>query len=421
MKIEKSSLIAIFERCAFICLCLVALFLPFDKNLTKFFVYMLCLSSLLVFLLRSPFSLFGSPLRWPLLAFFGSFLIALLFSRNFDVSQEYFFTRFIFYGFIFLSIWGTVDTPAKIERIISMMIIAALFVVIDCGYQYIKGVDIIKAYPLASTKETYIINALSGPFGHYNQLGGYIGSLLLGIISLGLVCERKNCRGYALLLSLIFFPVLILTYSRGSWLSLVAGGVVIVSVIYLLKLSGIRKIFSYLGTYIFIIVFLFGIFMFKFPQILGRLQLLVQFDLANRESLWIQVFSIFREHPFVGVGPDCLPLYLTPPGQDAHNILLEVLGEAGLIGLGGFLTFITCYWVGVGVMMKHIDAQKRSLIPQIFFFLAVVVFTFIYNTTAVTLIGGWDLSIFFWINAGLLFKTLCLANEKSGPPPHVLT
>jgi O-antigen ligase len=79
----------------------------------------------------------------------------------------------------------------------------------------------------------------------------------------------------------------------------------------------------------------------------SRVELAREGNLANRERIYPELVGMFREKPLLGWGPITnkyeLGVRLNDPTQgraDAHNILLEILTSAGMLGVIPFLTGI---------------------------------------------------------------------------------
>jgi O-antigen ligase len=82
---------------------------------------------------------------------------------------------------------------------------------------------------------------------------------------------------------------------------------------------------------------------------------------TERFNYWEHGFEAFKKHPVLGIGPDSLPNL--PPEKNisrrrgvyshAHHVFLTVMAEMGLVGLAGFLFFITR-------PIKSLWPQRRS-------------------------------------------------------------
>jgi O-antigen ligase len=78
---------------------------------------------------------------------------------------------------------------------------------------------------------------------------------------------------------------------------------------------------------------------------------LAQGTLSGRTFIWVAGFEVFREHPFLGVGAGAFSQSVLPSllsRQVAHNTLLSLLVELGVIGLGLF-----CALLGVLVLSAN--------------------------------------------------------------------
>jgi O-antigen ligase len=71
-------------------------------------------------------------------------------------------------------------------------------------------------------------------------------------------------------------------------------------------------------------------------------------DLGNRVKLWRAAVSVLAERPFVGVGADALRV--TRVGGAAHNTLLSVMAELGIIG---FLLFSGVLAITIHQALQH--------------------------------------------------------------------
>jgi O-antigen ligase len=112
-----------------------------------------------------------------------------------------------------------------------------------------------------------------------------------------------------------------------------------------------------------------------FPRVQGMLyDELVSSDISSlhgRTGAWEFALTEFRRNPLFGYGPSIFsPEYrrdvirdpsLTWLGQ-AHNQVLQTMGDSGLIGLAGFVTFATVILV-VGKRLAHHSAGLTLVLP----------------------------------------------------------
>jgi putative inorganic carbon (HCO3(-)) transporter len=193
-----------------------------------------------------------------------------------------------------------------------------------------------------------------------NLLGGY----LLPILPLALVAvlrwQGRWPRLFALTALVLGVVALVLTYSRGAWMGMVAG---LGTLVLLLLWRAIRHwplvwrrtvpLLVVLGSAVVLVVLVTHV---------ESLQVRVMSLLAGREdssnnfrmNVWTAVLQMIQDRPWIGIGPGntifnlIYPLYQQPKfnALSAYSIPLEWTVEAGipglLAGVGLFLTALRC-------------------------------------------------------------------------------
>ena len=196
-----------------------------------------------------------------------------------------------------------------------------------------------------------------------NLLGGY----LLPILPLALVAllrwQGRWPRLFALASLVLGVVALVLTYSRGAWMGMVAG---LGSLILLLLWRAIRHwplvwrrtvpLLVVLGSAAVLVVLVTHV---------ESLQVRVMSLLAGREdssnnfrmNVWTAVLQMIQDRPWIGIGPGnsafnlIYPLYQQPKfnALSAYSIPLEWTVEAGIPGLlAGVGLFLTAIRTGLG-------------------------------------------------------------------------
>jgi len=211
--------------------------------------------------------------------------------------------------------------------------------------------------------------------GHANVFSGYI-NLLLPIVVVHLIQSRNTGRrlfwGFVIGL---FVLVQYFASSRGGWISAIAGiGVTIILIrwpqirAFLLRGRRIkiqRRTFKEIALFALIAVVIVA---------LGAIFILqVQFSPGHapiasaRTGIWSASLDIISKSPIFGHGPGSFSTLFAqtnqlPPGfstSHAHNALLQITAQSGLIGLG----LITAAGVMLAVSILHIyrkaDASER--------------------------------------------------------------
>jgi O-antigen ligase/tetratricopeptide (TPR) repeat protein len=182
----------------------------------------------------------------------------------------------------------------------------------------------------------------------------FLGAFLAMILPIQLLFAWEAWRGkhwgalsVLLLLTATLLAAVVLTLSRGTWVAVLAAGAVLL-VGWRTRGSSIR-----IGRVVLALLLTAGlglaallIVAWATPEspLLQRLGAFTQHD--SRRAIWDVAVAIFRDHPWLGCGPDTLQLIyghyrthvqwnaewgMTP--VRAHNELLHILATQGLLGL----------------------------------------------------------------------------------------
>ncbi len=202
-----------------------------------------------------------------------------------------------------------------------------------------------------------------GPFGQPNRLGGYLIAAIPLAIALSFIVQDRFFRVALLFAALFLALCLALTYSRGSWLAIVAGLAVVAAV--LLRWPELAPRPALLGAAV-VCVTLPALLLL--PSILSRLSTRpdaakawnLPFDperegsAAMRGAVWQGAFAAAAARPFLGWGPgtfreafdrskgDTMKRLEAEGGRtadQAHGYYLAALVERGAPGLAAFLVF----------------------------------------------------------------------------------
>ncbi|NDJ23748.1 putative bicarbonate transporter, IctB family [Nostoc sp. B(2019)] len=222
--------------------------------------------------------------------------------------------------------------------------------------------------PLSKTTRVYSY------LGNPNLLAGYL--LPAVVFSLVAVFAWQSWIKKALALTMVIVNTacLVLTFSRGGWIGLVAA---VLSVMALLVYWRSIEMPPFWRTWSLPIVLggLIGVLVLAvlFIEPL-RLRVFSIFadrkDSSNnfRRNVWDAVFEMIRDRPIIGIGPGhnsfnkIYPLYQRPryTALSAYSILLEVAVETGFIGLTCFLWLIIVTF-NTGLMQVRRLRQLRSV------------------------------------------------------------
>ncbi|MDZ8055359.1 MAG: IctB family putative bicarbonate transporter [Aulosira sp. ZfuVER01] len=222
--------------------------------------------------------------------------------------------------------------------------------------------------PLSKTTRVYSY------LGNPNLLAGYL--LPAVVFSLVAIFAWQSWFKKALALTALIVnsACLVLTFSRGGWIGLVAAVLTVMALLiywWSVQMPPFWRTWSLpiiLGGLIGILVLAV---IFVEPV---RLRVLSIFadrqDSSNnfRRNVWDAVFEMIHDRPILGIGPGhnafnkIYPLYQRPrySALSAYSILLEIAVETGFIGLGCFL-WLLIVTLNTGYMQMRRLRQLRSV------------------------------------------------------------
>ncbi len=215
-----------------------------------------------------------------------------------------------------------------------------------------------------------------GTFGQPNQFAGY----LILIIPLALVLwpEARNWRQRALLGSgaLILLLALVLSFSRGAWVGLAPA----VAGLALIMVRNKKHLLIGFTAALGLLVLTASLPPLKplRQAVLQRVSTVVnpgQDDSLNFRQVCLQTaLAMFRQHPVIGFGAGEYDrnirqyfdetYYAWPAiNKHIHSLYLQILIEAGLLGLTGFLLMLGYYlYVLVRAFFRLSPGLSRSLL-----------------------------------------------------------
>ena len=242
---------------------------------------------------------------------------------------------------------------------------------------------------------------LHGFFGGANSLGGIL-ALCMPLCYFGIYkfYENKKLVVFSSLLLLVAVILMVLTQSRGAALGWIASVVAFLVGIALKHSWGREKIFSYITIVV--------LFLLAFSFVNKDMGLNFDRNIAKdaRVALLKSSWHMFKDHPLLGVGVGNWRVeYDTNYGlnniekhmDSPHNIFLQELNEAGIIGLGGFLTLLSFQYCH---LLKSAQADIKSTLPKLHWPFVILL------TYVVTLIHGQVDYIFFQRSYQMLYWLL---------------
>jgi O-Antigen ligase len=179
----------------------------------------------------------------------------------------------------------------------------------------------------------------TGVFDHFMTFSGQM--LLLGLLGTGLLLFSNSAKIRWILIGAValFFGAIWASLTRSAWIGLVAG---------LLVMGGFkgRRMFFALGVGLLLTVAILYFVDRGFQTRVVSTTRMEDYSNIERIRTWEATLAMIRDHPLVGVGignyRKVLDQYRERYGSGshshAHNTLLQVTAENGLIGLAAYLS-----------------------------------------------------------------------------------
>jgi O-antigen ligase len=211
-------------------------------------------------------------------------------------------------------------------------------------------------------------------FGHPNPTAAFLSLCTLPLLGLLI-----RARGTTLLLRTVVFIVLLLglafTFSRGVLLASGVGGLFFLYSLCRTRPAWNRRAAMLLAGTLLVLIALLGIQRYRVTA-LNRY--IVKPVLSDRESILALGWSLYKEHPWIGLGAGNLKPYASkhqiqvfgnvpfePNVGDLHNLYLQIAVESGSIGLLLFLFGIAGYALVLLRGTRHVMPTDKSLFLSI--------------------------------------------------------
>lgn len=272
-----------------------------------------------------------------------------------------------------------------------IFLFTGLLLGIDGIFQHTFGIDFIRHKSIMLRPEFSLIkvNAVRATFQHYNDFGAYLVIAISFIISLSLSERIKRIYRWILFFSGIVLGIcLLLTLSRGSWLSFMA------AIALMMFLSNKAKKIIPLTAIILIILFL------AIPEfrMMGAFTFGPSGDM-DRFKVWQTAFAMIKDHPILGqgIGTFMANFRKYMPNliiQYAHNCFLQIWAETGIFSLLSFLGFLVLLF---SEWIKAFNKNHNLLILG----LLCGIFGFLVHSFFDTDLYSLQLSVLFWFTVGL--------------------
>lgn len=251
---------------------------------------------------------------------------------------------------------------------------------------------------------------LAAWFGSPNYLAIFIApGILIAFYKLQRSLEEKELKIYILPIFsfFIFLITLYFTRSYGAWFG------IFVATLLMTFLSAQFLTKKYFWKILIITVIILGIF-FSLEQNNSKWQALVSFDarssMVSRVMIWQSAGKMIADNPIFGIGlgrfqevyleyQKYFPPYLEWAVPEPHNLYLAVWLQTGLIGLIGFILFVSR---AIILLVKNKNRESVLFLGLLALYLLYGLFDTPYFKT--------DLAFSFWLVIGLIM--VFLKSEK---------
>lgn len=211
----------------------------------------------------------------------------------------------------------------------------------------------------------------AGTMGNPDFTGGLLG-IALPFFVLLVARQAGRVRLAAATATVVVVAALFATRSRGGLLAAVVGLVVLAGVERRRLPRHTRVAFAVAGAAA--VVAVASLFVFR-PAFVERTELLRTESVAARGRQWAGAWSVFRERPVLGTGPDTFEFAYPEhrPQEDGrllglqiadkpHNVLLEKATDTGVVGLAVYLALLAAVVASARRALPTHDDDDRLLL-----------------------------------------------------------
>jgi O-antigen ligase len=282
----------------------------------------------------------GYRLQWPPVCWFVAAFMVYAVVRYFQADVEYVarleLIRVLVYGWLFFLVLNNLHRQQSVQVLLATLLAVGTVISLYALYQFLTGSPTVLGLP----KPEVFRGRSSGTFICPNHLAGYL-EMVLPLALAYLILSRGGAvarifTGYAAAMMFVGIGV---SVSRGGYLATAMSLSLFIGV--LLRYRGFRR-YALAGLAVMLVAAAVFFVKAKEPQKRFRL-MFVDHQTHNalvRADLWGPTFRMWRDHPWVGVGPAHFdlrfPKYRPASLQSrpfwSHNDYLNTLADWGLVG-----------------------------------------------------------------------------------------
>jgi len=253
------------------------------------------------------------------------------------------------------------------------------------------------------------VSRIVGTFLHPNTFGFFLSMFMLMSIALYRHVQTRT-RLLLGLVVLVCGGLLVLTYSRGSWVAFVVGLVII-------GVFQSRAVFAWMIGGVVVVIGLL-------PSVVARVTDVTTADTATgaasnsltwRFQYWLDVIGLNRDNPVTGIGLKGTR-YITDQSKAPHNDFLRAYAETGLLGLLAFLLVVLAI---IGIARRALRQAQPGLARGVAVGFAAVLAAYLIDSFGDNLMSEIVVLWYFYAFAACAAAVARLGSERR--PDGVLT
>lgn len=391
------------------CILAVTFFLPISLGISTFFLASGTLLWLAKIGLKGKLQFRSTPLDIPIaiLVLFSAASVWSSPDKGFSFYNYYHLMgRYIL--LYYLVIHNTYSLE-QAKRLVWAMLASAGVVALYGFYQYYFGFAVSAAVWVDGEQfpdlKMRVFSTLENP----NLLAGFLVIMMAVAAGMGYRAEAKGSKALVALLIAALGSCLVLTYSRGAWLSLLA-------VIGVYALICNRK-----ALWLLLVVPI--VLFFAHAAVLERiLSIMNPTDTSStlRLALWESTWAMIMDNPFLGIGWGSY--WMVYPEYDffvqnasvkifhAHNMYLNIAAE---IGIPGFIAFCTVIYGHIRLALDSLKGAPMGWVSGMLLGLVAAMGGILINGFTDYVLFNIQLSMVFWLLNALIIVIWTELNRKS--------
>jgi O-antigen ligase len=263
---------------------------------------------------------------------------------------------------------GAISTPSQIRQLIYLIISVSVFLSVfgllkKTGHNPFGWWD----YDPSGLNRTLALS--TSTFGNPNHFGGYLEMAIPLTLGLAFTGLNKPQRMFMILFAGILMSALILSLSRGGWISTFVGLLFMGSVSIGKRLISFdrRWILSF-GGLLFCLAIVFLSSRANVEEARSVTAMQADASLLSRLSVWKSSLAMIKDHPLLGTGPGTFSSFFTqyqPPSfhtrfYRAHNQYLQFVSEAGIFIIPIILWLVSQFYINGFEKMNHPSRLVRG-------------------------------------------------------------